>query len=433
MPQNTTSPPHLSTAQHTWGDWIEPWFLSYGLLGVVIAGLLPIVLPLLVSQQGTAAQVGMVIASFNASGLTAPLWGWLADRYRLHRWLLLGGLLVSACASVLLLWTQTIALWMLVGFVLNLGATAANTIANLFIVERYPEHEWEPRLGWLQTTYGAGQVLGLLCAALIGQLHLRLGLLLGAAACALALLPAWRSARTPAVSLPQRPVLPYGPRHTDGVSHSPQQLFHHIRSTTLQAMPALLQSYFSLWLASWFVATAGAGTFFALYPVLMRQIYGLPPIIASTGFALAAGGGLLLYSPAGSWSQRYQSLHIAQLGLGFRMLAFLGLWVLGIQHAMPVLALPLFGVIVLSWSLISVSSTAFTAEHAPVNEGAALGLFNASTALANLVGAALAGWVASRFGYQAIALLAWSGVTLGLLGTCIQRGSPAEPLAGATP
>jgi len=48
-------------------------------------------------------------------------------------------------------------------------------------------------------------------------------------------------------------------------------------------------------------------------------------------------------------------------------------------------------VVILSWSLLSVSGTALTARLSQGEEGEGMGLFNATTALAGVTGAALGG------------------------------------------
>jgi VIT1/CCC1 family predicted Fe2+/Mn2+ transporter len=47
----------------TWRQWIEPWYLVYALLGAIAAGLIPVLLPLIASKDGSAAQVGLVVAT----------------------------------------------------------------------------------------------------------------------------------------------------------------------------------------------------------------------------------------------------------------------------------------------------------------------------------------------------------------------------------
>ncbi|HSB80927.1 MAG TPA: hypothetical protein VLM91_19260 [Candidatus Methylomirabilis sp.] len=93
------------------------------------------------------------------------------------------------------------------------------------------------------------------------------------------------------------------------------------------------------------------------------------------------------------------------MALGVRLLAFLNLLALGFTHpgGGRWLALLAFLFVVLAWSLLSVSGTALTAELSPGGEGQAMGLFNATTAVAGVIGAALGGWVAGRGG----TLLPW--------------------------
>lgn len=58
--------------------------MAYALLGTTVTGVIPIVVPLYISRLGSAVDVGVVMAALSLGGLTAPLWGGLADRYRIH-------------------------------------------------------------------------------------------------------------------------------------------------------------------------------------------------------------------------------------------------------------------------------------------------------------------------------------------------------------
>jgi MFS transporter, DHA1 family, tetracycline resistance protein len=131
--------------------WIEPWYMAYALLGASVAGLAPILLPLVVHERGGAAHVGWVVAAFNFGGLTAPLWGSLADRYRLHRWLAIGGSIVASVGLAAFPFTSSPIAWAGLALLQGMGAIGAATVANLFVVEAHPEDEWEERLAWLQT------------------------------------------------------------------------------------------------------------------------------------------------------------------------------------------------------------------------------------------------------------------------------------------
>ena len=78
------------------------------------------------------------------------------------------------------------------------------------------------------------------------------------------------------------------------------------------------------------------------------------------------------------------------------------------------LALLAFAFVVLAWSLMSVSGTALAARLSTIGEGQGLGIFNALTAVAGMLGAVLGGWAAGVWGYSSIVVLALAGVALGL-------------------
>ena len=105
------------------------------------------------------------------------------------------------------------------------------------------------------------------------------------------------------------------------------------------------------------------------------------------------------------------------MGFGLRLLAFSGLLGLGLVQfgGASWLALGAFTLVVLSWSLLTVSGTALTAKASPVGEGEGMGLYNAATAAAGVLGSALGGWAAGLWDYNAALVMAVAGVALGLL------------------
>jgi DHA1 family tetracycline resistance protein-like MFS transporter len=395
--------------------WVEPWYLAYALLGATAAGLAPILLPLSASRTGDAIHVGLVMAAFNLGGLSAPICGGLADRHRLHRWLLCGGLLATTIglAAFPLTKNQTARL----GFALlqGIGATGSATVANLFVVEAHPQSEWDKRIGWLQTFYGGGQVGGLLLAAILSQTNLREGLFVASGLTLMAALLGWLTTQKPTIRSIPRPLLLQRVPHSEWVVGSPQHLYHNPSLKSLLRLGKDLRSPFGLFLTIWFVSFGSSAAFFSLYPVLMGQVYGVLPNLSSSGYAIAAGLGLFFYTTAGGWSDRFGPAVVMQIGLGLRLMAFLGLLLLSIAHSAGSLALVGFLFVVLAWSLLSVSGTALTARLSPIGEGEGIGIFNAATALSSVIGAALGGWIAGRWGYSGATVLAMGGVSLGLI------------------
>ncbi|MGC1377648.1 MAG: MFS transporter [Anaerolineales bacterium] len=407
----------MKKTQTQWQQWIEPWYLVYTLIGLVAAGLTPVLIPLIVSRSGDAGQVGLVVAAFSLGGLTSPVWGSLADRYRLHRWLLAGGMLVASLGLAAFAFTTQPALWFLLAVLQGLGAASASTVANLFVVEAHPKSEWDERIGWLQTFYGVGQVSGLVLAGLLTQTDFRVGLLTAAGLSAVAAILGWLTTQTPSAQPGLAPVLVHPAKHTEGAFHSPQRLFHSLELSGVKNLGSTLRSPFGFFLLIWLLAFMGPAAVFSQYPILMQKVYGVLPAVSSIAFAIIAGLGLTLYTPAGQWSEHRGPARILQASLGMRLFAFAGLLWLGflpISGNMNLLALLAFAFVVWAWSLMSVSGTALAARLSPVGEGQGLGIFNAATAVAGVMGALIGGWAAGLWGYTSIVVLALLGVALGL-------------------
>ncbi|MHB8908832.1 MAG: MFS transporter [Syntrophales bacterium] len=406
-------------------QWIETWYLSYALLGLSAAGLLPILLPLLVGQTGGAADIGFVMAAFSLGGLTAPVWGGLADRYRLHRWLLIGGILGTALGAAAFPFALSLSRRIGLALLAGAGLASASTVANLFIVEVRPKLEWDARIGWLQTFYGAGQVVGLVLAGLIGQSSPAWGLWLAGGTGIAAIIPALiGTSQDSAVLLQHRPVLPHPVHRTEWPVASPQHLYHRLSMQGIRRFVIPSRAPFGQFLIAWLLSFSGAAAFFSFYPVLMEKVYGVPPGLSSTGYALAAGLGLILYAPAGAWSLRKGPLLILRHALALRIAAFIALTILAAIAAFPGrgwLAMLSFLFVVLAWSLLSVSSTTLVASLSPESEGEGMGIFNAVTALSGVIGASLGGWAANLWGYVAIPIMGIVGVGAGLIVLIITR------------
>jgi MFS family permease len=358
------------------------------------------------------------MAAFSMGGLTAPVWGVLADRFRLHRWLLGGGLIATAAGATIFPLSRSFAFRTALAFVSGIGLAAASTTANLFIVEVRPQAEWDSRIGWLQTFYGGGQVIGLGLAGFMGQAAPEKGLWLAGVLAVAAIIPALLGTRRDADILTEHwPVLSHPMHHAEWPVGSPQHLYHHLSLKGVRRILASVESSFGLFLVAWLFSFSGSAAFFSLYPVLMQQLYDILPGRSSMGYALAAGLGLVLYAPAGKWSAKRGPVPILRDALGLRVAAFLALSLLAIAPlpGRDWLAMLSFPVVVLAWSLLSVASTALIAALSPENEGEGMGIFNAVTAFSGVLGAALGGWVASLWGYVAVPIMGIVGVGAGLI------------------
>jgi DHA1 family tetracycline resistance protein-like MFS transporter len=411
--------------------YIEPWYFAYALLGVTVVGGIPILFPLKAALAGSPSYVGIVMGAFNLGSAVAPLCGGLADRYRLHRLLLAAGMVVTGAAVLAFaVVSQTLALTWL-ALLAGTGAAAATTIPYLLIVEAHPEAEWALRIGSLQTLYGAGQVAGLVVSGIMSRADLRGGLVLEGGLAMAAAVPAWLCSRTPprqaaaaSVSAGAVNTLPRNGRSVallpaSRVEPGPGNMHRHFhlgRPGIFRDLRRVLASPFGVFLLAWVLAFAGSAAYFTVYPVLMARTFRIDSGTSSLAYAAAVAISLLLYGPAGAWTKRAGSAAMVRRGFIIRLGCLVALSALAAGHlaGRGLLAEAAFAAFVGAWAILSVSGTALAAERSPVGEGGGMGLFNAASAVAGVLGAVFAGWAAAAWGYGAVPLVGAACVACGL-------------------
>ena len=398
--------------------WIEPWFLVYACLGVVQGGMLPLLLPL---SAGGSTHAGMIVGVMNLAGVSAPFWGQLADRRRLHRQVLLAGVL-AAFVALLFMPTQIgLPLKTVFAAILGVGFAAANTVANMFIVEVRPPDEWDARIGALQALSGLGQVLGLLLAGVIGgryALAYGVAAALVAASVPMALLTL-RGIKVP-VLVPRAMAAAHPPLGGEGWGGSPQRMFHISTWRGLTTLLCELEMPFARLMIVWFVAFIAISAVLTMLPLALIRVFGVSTGLPATTYAFASAASLAVYPLVTRLSKRRGARVALRAGFALRaiaiaLLAVSFLWGTGEVPAGMPLALAGFVVLVVAWPLLGVSGTALAAQLAPGEKGEALGLFNASTALASAVGAFLGGWAMDVVGYGTVCMVGAVTVALAVL------------------
>ena len=382
---------------------IEPWFAPFALVNGSAVGLVPILLPLVAIRYGVG-QVGLVMGAFNLGAFAAPVTGNLADRYRSYRLLTAG--CAAACAASLWLfplagpWPEV-----LLALVNGAGFAGAVTVANLLIVERQPKSQWNQRLGWLETALSVGQGGGLVLAAWLAGLHAKPALL------AAAIVPASAVPLALLLIPRQRPFEPraFAAHWLASIGHvgewgpaSPSRAHHLARRPARAGFATVLRGRFGWFLAAWMTGFAGTAIVFALYPVLFRSAFGVPPRTSALAFAGIVFASLPLFVVAGRVSQRRGPAVVLAGALTARVILLAALAALAAaRHVSPVLPVAAFAGIMFAWSFLSVASPGLTAQLVPGDEGDAQGALNASSGLAGLVGSVTGGFAAAHWGYPA--------------------------------
>jgi MFS family permease len=402
--------------------WIEPWFLAYACLGVVQGGMLPMLLPL---SAGGSAHAGAIVGVMNLAGITAPFWGHLADRRRLHRQVLLAGMLAALVALLLMPMQLGLPLKTMFAAVLGVGFAAANTVANMFIVEVRPPDEWDARIGALQALSGLGQVLGLLIAGLIGGRY-ALAYAVAAALVAASVPMAWLTLRGVHVPVSRHVATAHPPIGGEGWSGAPQRMFHIVSWQGLGTLLRELELPFARLIVVWFVAFIAISAVLTMLPLALIQVFGVSPGLPATTYAFAAAVSLTMYPAVARLSKTRGARRVLRTGFVARIaaIAVLALAFLSGTGGVP-LALAGFVVLVIAWPLLGVSGTALAAQLAPGEKGEALGLFNASSSLAGAIGAFLGGWAMGLVGYGAMCVAAAAIVGLAVLAAGAETPPPA--------
>lgn len=392
--------------------WIETWFLAYACLGVVQGGMLPLLLPL--SSAGPV-EAGTIVGVMNLAGLTAPFWGHLADRRRLHRQVLLAGMLTALVALLAMPLQLGLPLKVMFAAILGLGFAAANTVANMFIVEVRPPEEWEARIGALQALSGIGQVGGLLLAGLIGG---RFALAFGvAAALVAAAVPiAWLTLRGVHVPVARAAAAAHPPLGGEEWGGALQRNFHLPTWRGLRALWRHLKRPFVRLQVFWFAAFVTIGAVMSMFPLALTRGFGVPDGLPATVYAFAAAGSLTIYPLAVSIAKAHGARRLLRVGFAVRTGAIALLAIAFLPRmggAAPALAG--FVVLVLTWPLLGVSGTVLSAELAPREKGEALGLFNALSSLAAAIGAFVGGCAMEIVGYGTVCIVGIVVVALAAL------------------
>ena len=405
--------PHgLVTFPRTLLPWIEPWFLAYACLGVVQGGMLPLLLPL---SAGGSMHAGTIVGVMNLAGLTAPFWGHLADRRRLHRPVLLAGMLASLVALLLMPADLGLPLKSVLAAILGLGFAAANTVANMFIVEVRPPEEWDARIGALQAFSGLGQVAGLLLAGFIGGRYaLAFGVAAGLVAAAIPI--TWLTLRGIQLPVRRAEATAHPPVGGEGWACAPQRMFHIPTWLGLRTLLRELEMPFARLMIVWFFAFVAISAVLTMFPLALIRAFGVATGLPASTYAFASAVSLALYPLAANVATRHGARLVLRTGFAVRAVAIA---ILAIAFLAPIDAVPLalggFSVLVMAWPLLGVSGTALAAQLAPGEKGEALGLFNASSSLAGAVGAFLGGWAIEMVGFGVLCLAGAVVVALAVL------------------
>lgn len=364
------------------------WLLGYALVGMVVSGIVPILIPLSVEPKGPLA-VGAVVAAFYLGMLAAPLFGSLADRTDHRRLTFLAAFPVMAAAAATFGVLDHTAGRFGCMLVCGAAAGAAQTVAAMFIVEGRPHNEWRERIGWLRLAFGIGQTVGLAVAAMftrdlgIGWL-VAAGLVLGGTVLGSIGLPKVEDSPADPVAVPV---------DIDGAEHP-----------RLAALRRTFAGEFGVFLGCWLFAMIGLMSFYNVVPLILSDGFAIDPADTSLIFLAGAAVGALCYPVSGRLCERIGPAWVLAAGLTVTAAAFAAMAIVGGLHSAS--ATPVGGaclvIVAVAYPLQYVGATVLAAEITRGGEGAAMGLFNSCVAAGAIAGAIVPSFLARAAGYAAL-------------------------------
>jgi MFS family permease len=181
-------------------------------------------------------------------------------------------------------------------------------------------------------------------------------------------------------------------------------MIHHYQASFAKSLVALFgqaRTPYGIYIASWFCTMFGTWLMYNLYPLLMRSAYGIDAGLSSLYYALAALVGVFAYAPSGAIGEKIGDVRVVLVGTLMTLVSvtFLALLSFFKPAGTAWMAPAAFFLLPVAWSPLIVAGTSGAAQLSDLEEGTALGIFNATTALGSILSAFAAGILAEYLGY----------------------------------
>lgn len=399
----------------------QVWYIGYSAQGGVSLGLAPIFLPIVVASYTGASEAGLIIAIFYFAQMLAPFWGWLSDRLNCHRGVFIASYVLVGLGVGLFPLIPDMSYWFVMSFILGLGIGASNTLAEMYIIEFQPKSEWDDRIGWLQMFFGVGQAAGLYLAFFLAHdanmgLYVAGILMIPSLIVGLIQLP--HVGKRQPVKRSEQDTGPLSSRTLAALSRHMHNIQYFFKN-----FPQALHSLFALYLTAWLAIMFGNWLIYNLYPLLMNSVFHMNASSSSLYFAIGSTFAVPACPISGWLANKIGEGLVMILGILMSLVASLGMFLLAC-YPVPadIYLVPItFMFLPVAWSPLIIVGTAMVTKLTNLTEGESIGVFTAATAMASLVAALAAGFLADNLGFIYVLLLSSCFTVLSLILIIILR------------
>lgn len=385
----------------------ELWMLAQGAVGAVgVGGLLFLIPAFVLDQGGSPGDAGAVMAVVGGLALAGPFVGSMADRFMIHRWVQLLGIVLLAGGAISFAFAEQILLWWVAAVLVGLGLACLIVVNATFVVGAgFDEETQASKLALLQMSTPAGQVVGLALIALLTAAEVEFrGRFLFMAALAVVFLLVVAAVNGPAAS---RIV----------IEERPDQAADEAGEEEKLSLRAILFSQFGVvLLLAWLIMTSSQAIE-TQYPNYMKGAFDIDPENSAAALAVIVLLSVPLYPVAGRWTARFGPRTPYLFSAAARAAAGLGLLLLPKDAGLA--ALIVFGVVMLVFPMFELNAATLAASTSPIGPGGGQGGVGAAFALGTVTASVLAGWVADQIGFESLAAItmgaAAAALVIGLL------------------
>ena len=297
----------------------KPWYLAQMSIGVVQwVGIALMLTPLIIERTGSGALMGTVMSVIGLFGICAPLIGWLADRFSIHREMQKVALFSHLASLILLYFASTQAyLYVLVGLAIGIGTVTQLVLNPAFVLNALPEESQSRGLSRLFQLQFIGIVIA---GSLLGIVSL-LGwsseqkLLILMALVSISIITVF-------IAPPPRIQVDVDTQEASGDSQEDHS------ATSRNAMP------FVLFLATVFISMFTSSNLMETGPIIIKEVFSVDLGHSAFGLAASAVLTIVLLEPAGRCAEKFGPYVIWIVALLSYCVTAIGLW-LAVGSSIP--------------------------------------------------------------------------------------------------
>ncbi|WP_252016044.1 MFS transporter [Vibrio sp. SCSIO 43140] len=290
---------------------IELWFSSHLAYGFVQLVFIPVILPAFVAERtGSLANAGIAMGFFGIAGLLAPVIGWLADRFKSHRYVQVMGMGGYVLAGACFIFAGHDLPLMLAGSALfGIGSATLLMLNPVFITFAGLDSKTEAiKLGRLiqvsiiGTLLGGGLIAMLMDAQVGYEVCFGVMMVIISVLALITLVSNKQAAQRVLDYALQQSELQQSAQPQEVKQQEPQQRVNS--EETGSSILSILRSRFGLFLFAVGALCAGQGIFQAQYPNLVGEAFLVPQSIAAATLSISAVLGLVVVL----FAERYSSV-----------------------------------------------------------------------------------------------------------------------------